>query len=92
MVISGGSPETRGSQAPRPAPDQQIRPLRESRETHRLLEDVVRGQGRGVGWGRQVPQDGGGWDGRRVDHPATLVAHSRSVALPHAVHHLMVFG
>ena len=36
--------------------------------THRLLEDVVRRQGRAVGRGGQVAQDGGGWDCGGVDH------------------------
>ena len=36
--------------------------------THRLLEDVVRRQGRAVGWGGQVAQDGGGGDCGGVDH------------------------
>ena len=84
MVISGGSPETRGSQAPRPAPDQPICP----RVTHRLLEDVVRRQGRGIGGGHQVPQDGGGGDRRRVDHPTCCC--SLSVDSSRAVHHLIV--
>ena len=85
MVISGGSPRPGAPRLPDQHQTREPIPPRKTIETHRLLEDVVGRQCRGVGWGGQVAQDRGGGDRRWVDHPKRCSRCSSQ-----RVHHLMV--